>query len=342
MGICAPKQGALPKMADTSSVNPIAGDQAFLREDKRGTHSEAMYAGALSFMRRRYTRDLTGVDVAVMGIPFDSSVSNRPGTRLGPRGIRAASAMIAWSKPWPWPIDPYEALTVIDYGDCALDNGRNERIPEQIRSTAASILSTGSALLSLGGDHFVTYPLLKAHAEKHGKLSVIQFDAHTDTWADEEGRIDHGTMLWHAVREGLVDPARSVQIGIRTHNDDPLGINIIDAREVHRTGPEAVAAKARAIVGNTPVYATFDIDALEPASAPGTGTPVIGGLSPYQAQEIIRGLAGIKVVGMDVVEISPPFDHGEITSLAGATIANDLLCLYAAARSKDFTLSRKQ
>jgi agmatinase len=323
-------------MTETSSVNPIAGDQAFLRQELRGTHSEAMYAGALSFMRRRYTRDLTGVDVAVMGIPFDSSVSNRPGTRLGPRGIRAASAMIAWSKPWPWPVDPYDILTVVDYGDCALDNGRNESIPEQIRSTAASILAGGTALLSLGGDHYVTYPLLKAHAERHGRLSVIQFDAHTDTWADEDGRIDHGTMLWHAVREGLVDPARSVQIGIRTHNDDPLGFNIIDAREVHSTGPEAVAAKARALVGDNSTYVTFDIDALEPASAPGTGTPVIGGLTPWQAQEIIRGLSGINVVGMDVVEVSPPFDHAEITALAGATIANDLLCLYAAPKSADF------
>ena len=328
-------------MAENSSVNPVAGDQAFLRDEYRGTFSEAMYAGALSFMRRRYTRDLTGVDVAVMGIPFDSSVSNRPGTRLGPRGVRAASAMIAWSKPWPWPVDPYEVLSVVDYGDCALDNGRNEGIPETIRTTAAAIIANGTALLTIGGDHFVTGPLLRAHAAKHGKLSVIQFDAHTDTWADEEGRIDHGTFLWHATQEGIVDPQKSVQIGIRTHNDDTLGFNIIDAREVHASTPEQIAAKAKKIVGNNPVYVTFDIDALEPASAPGTGTPVIGGLSPYLAQEIIRKLAGINVIGMDVVEVSPPYDHAEITALAGATIANDLLCLYAANRSKDFAKASK-
>ncbi|MEX0302293.1 MAG: agmatinase, partial [Leisingera sp.] len=198
---------------------------------------------------------------------------------------------------------------------------------------ARDVLATDTALLSIGGDHFITYPLLKAHVEKHGPLSLIQFDAHSDTWADEEGRIDHGTMLWHAIREGLVDPSRSVQVGIRTHNPDPMGMNIIDAIEVHKSGPEAVAEKVRSIVGDHKTYVTFDIDALEPASAPGTGTPVIGGLSPYQAQEIIRGLAGIDVVGMDVVEVAPAYDISEITAIAGATIANDLLCLYAAGKS---------
>ncbi|MBQ4825999.1 agmatinase [Leisingera sp. HS039] len=320
-------------MTETSSVNPVQGDLAFTRSSDRGVIAEASYAGALSFMRRRYTRDLSSADVAVMGVPFDLSVSSRSGTRLGPRAVRSGSSHIAWSKPWPWEADPYEALRVVDYGDCEFDYGYPHKVPGQITQAARDVLASDTALLSIGGDHFITYPLLKAHAEKHGPLSLIQFDAHSDTWADEEGRIDHGTMLWHAIREGLVDPARSVQVGIRTHNPDPMGMNIIDAIEVQKTGPEAVAEKIRAITGDSKTYVTFDIDALEPASAPGTGTPVIGGLSPYQAQEIIRGLAGIDVAGMDVVEVAPAYDISEITAIAAATIANDLLCLYAAGPS---------
>lgn len=320
-------------MTSSSSINPVQGDLAFTRDNDRGVIAEASYAGALSFMRRRYTRDLSSADVVVMGVPFDLATSSRPGTRLGPRAVRAGSSHIAWSKPWPWKIDPYEALRVLDFGDCEFDYGYPHKVPEQVAQAARDILASNTTLLSIGGDHFITYPLLKAHAEKHGPLSLIQFDAHSDTWADEEGRIDHGTMLWHAIREGLVNPSRSVQIGIRTHNPDPMGMNIIDAIEVHKSGPEAVAEKVRSIVGDNKTYVTFDIDALEPGCAPGTGTPVIGGLSTYQAQEIIRGLPGIDVVGMDVVEVSPAYDVAEITAIAGATIANDLLCLYAAGKS---------
>ncbi|MCF8480283.1 MAG: agmatinase [Rhodospirillum sp.] len=322
-------------MAKDSSVNPSTGDQAFTRQSDRGTVAEATYAGALSFMRRRYTRDLSSADVAIMGIPFDLAVSSRPGARQGPRAVRAASSLIAWSKPWPWPEDPFEQLSIVDYGDCQFDYGYPAKVPDEITNAARTVLATDTALLSIGGDHFVTYPLLKAHAEKHGPLSLIHFDAHTDTWADEEGRIDHGTMLWHATREGLVDPTSSVQIGIRTHNPEPLGFTIIDAIDVHRTGPRAVAETIKGIVGRNKAYLTFDIDALEPASAPGTGTPVIGGLSPYQAQEILRNIVGVNLVGMDIVEVAPAYDVGEITALAAATLANDMLCLYAANRARE-------
>ncbi|SEK47768.1 agmatinase [Roseovarius azorensis] len=318
-------------MTDTTSVNPVASDLAFTRRDPRGSISEPSYAGALSFMRRRYTKDLTDADVAVMGVPFDLTVSGRSGARLGPRAVRAASAHIAWSAPWPWAFDPYEKLAVVDYGDCFFDPGYPARIPDAIAEAARTVLATDTALLSVGGDHFITYPLLRAHAEKHGPLSLIQIDAHSDTWQDEPGRIDHGTMLWHAVREGLVAPDRSVQVGIRTHNPDPLGFHVIDAREFHRSGPEAVAARVRQIVGDSQTYLTFDIDALDPSAAPGTGTPVIGGLSTWQAQEFLRGLEGIRLVGMDIVEVAPAYDTAEITALAAATLANDLLCLYAAA-----------
>jgi agmatinase len=318
-------------MTDSTSINPTASDLAFTRPDPRGTVAEPAYAGALSFMRRRYTRDLSGADVAVMGVPFDMSVSGRPGTRLGPRAIRAASSHIAWSAPWPWPFDPFERLSIVDYGDCFFDHGYPTAIPETIAQAARDVLATDTALLTLGGDHFITWPLLKAHAEKHGPLALIQIDAHSDTWEDEPGRIDHGTMLWHAVRDGLVIPQASVQVGIRTHNPDPLGVHVIDAREVHLTGPEAVAAKVRGIVGNRPCYLTFDIDGLDPSAAPGTGTPVIGGLTTFQAQEILRGLEGIALRGMDMVEVAPAYDVSEITALAAATLACDMLALYASA-----------
>lgn len=319
-------------MTDSSSVTPATSDLAFRRSDPRGTVAEPAYGGALSFMRRRYTRDLTGADLAVMGVPFDLAVSGRSGARLGPRAVRAASAHIAWSPPWPWSVDPYEVLSVVDCGDCFFDPGYPAEVPGAITDAARAVLAQGTGLLTLGGDHFVTLPLLRAHAEKFGPLSLVQFDAHSDTWSDKPDRIDHGTMIWHAVREGLVVPDRSVQVGIRTHNPDPLGFQVIDARELHRTGPEAVAARVREIVGDQPTYLTFDIDALDPSCAPGTGTPVIGGLSTWQAQEVLRGLGGICLVGMDMVEVAPAHDVSEITALAAATLANDLVCLFAAGR----------
>jgi agmatinase len=185
-------------------------------------------------------------------------------------------------------------------------------------------------MLTLGGDHFISYPLLKAHAKQHGALSLIHFDAHSDTWPDEEGaRIDHGTMFYHAAREGLVDPARSVQVGLRTSNDDVMGFQVLDAREVHRSSPEQIAERIRARVGDHPVYLTFDIDCLDPAFAPGTGTPVPGGLSSHQAMAIMRGLKEIDFTGMDLVEVSPPYDHAETTSLAATAMMLEYLCIKA-------------
>lgn len=305
------------------------GDHAFTAPSLYGTQVEHTYAGALSFLRRKYTRDLDGVDVAVTGIPFDLATTNRPGTRFGPAGIRAASAHLAWGPPWPWGFDPTERLAIIDYGDCAFDFGRPEGIPDQIESHARTIIGAGVSMLSLGGDHFLTLPLLRAHAERHGPLALIHFDAHSDTWPDEDGRIDHGTMFYHAVREGIIIPERSVQIGIRTHNSDPLGITWLDAGWVHTHGVEAVISQVKRIVADHPAYLTFDIDCLDPGCAPGTGTPVVGGLSTFQAQSIIRGLDHVDLVAMDVVEVAPAYDHAEMTSLAAASLALDYLCLRA-------------
>ncbi len=309
-------------------------DNAFRRKDLYGTNPEITFAGALSFMRRKYSRDLEGVDVAVTGIPFDAATTNRPGTRFGPRGVRAESSLLAWDRPYYWDFDPFDVLAVVDYGDCAFDHGRPAAIPDAIQSHIAGILDKDTATLAIGGDHYVTYPILKAYAERFGPLSLVQFDAHTDTWCadDEEGRVDHGTMFYQAVKGGVVAPERSVQVGIRTVQDDPLGVNIIDAPQVHRQGPEKTFEMIREVVGENPVYITFDIDCLDPSHAPGTGTPVIGGLMPYQVQTILRGLSGIRLVGMDVVEVSPPYDVSGVTALAGATIAYDLLAVYASSR----------
>lgn len=305
-------------------------DHAMMRESLYGTTSEATYGGILSFMRRKYTRDLTGVDVVVTGIPFDTATTNRPGTRFGPRSIRAASNNMAWERPYGTTFDPYDKLAVIDYGDCNFDFGRPETVPDSIEKHAHDIISEGPALLSLGGDHFIAYPLLKAHVKKHGApLSLLHFDAHSDTWPDEEGRVDHGTMFWHAAQEGVVDPKHSVQIGLRTTNDDTLGFNVLDAPWVHANGIEAVIKETRKHLGNNPVYLSFDIDCLDPSYAPGTGTPVCGGLTSHQAMSIIRGLYGINLVGMDIVEVAPAYDVGEITSLAGAALAWEMINLYA-------------
>lgn len=309
-------------------------DRAFTAPSLHGMGSEITYAGALSYMRRKYTRDLTGVDVAVWGVPLDTATTNRPGARFGPAGIRAASACTAWGKPWPWGFDPFEKLAVIDYGDCTFDHGRPEATPAAITAQAKAIIEKGVSLLTLGGDHYITLPLLRAHHQVMGPLSLVHFDAHSDTWHDdpEPGqppRIDHGTMFFHAAREGLVDPAHSIQIGMRTHNDETHGFTVRDAEWVHSHGIAATIAEIERVVGNRRAYLTFDIDCLDPAFAPGTGTPVCGGLSTQQAQAILRGLRGIDFVAMDLVEVAPPYDVSQITALAGAHLTMDYLCLRA-------------
>lgn len=311
-------------------MDKYENDYAITRKDLKGTTPEPTYGGVTSFMRRKYTKDLDGVDVAVMGVPFDTATTNRSGTRFGPRAIRAASSIMAWEKPYGMEFDPFDKLAVADVGDAFFDFGRPERVPEEIEKAAADIVSQGCGLLSLGGDHFVTYPLLKAHIAAHGgPISLLHFDAHSDTWEDEDNRIDHGTMFWWATKQGMVNPATSVQVGLRTENPDTLGFNIIDAPRVHEQSTAETVAQIRDYLGDAPVYVTFDIDCLDPSYAPGTGTPVCGGLSTHQAMSILRGLQGINVIGMDVVEVAPQYDVGDITSLAAASIAMEMLYLYA-------------
>ncbi len=312
------------------TMDKISGDHALYRDSLYGTTPEATYAGAVSFMRRKYTRDLKGVDLVVTGVPLDTATTNRPGARFGPRAIRAASTIMAWERPYGMEFDPFDKLAVVDYGDCLFDFGKPESVPAAIEKHASAIIEQGPGLLTLGGDHFVAYPLLQAHAKKFGApISLLHFDAHSDTWADEDGRIDHGTMFYHAAKEGIIDPGTSVQIGLRTQNPDTMGFNILDGPWVQENGVDAVISETRKIIGDRPVYLTFDIDCLDPSFAPGTGTPVCGGLSSYQAMSIIRGLRGINLIGMDLVEVAPAYDVGEITALAAAHLAMEMICVYA-------------
>lgn len=305
-------------------------DLSFTRERGSGGLTEPTYSGALSFARRRYSKELDNVDVAVVGIPYDLATTSRPGARLGPRAVREASAMVAWDRVHEWEFDPFDRLSVIDYGDVFFDPGVPQRVPEQIEQQFRDIHSKGVKTLMLGGDHFVTYPVLKSIASFYDEpLSLVHFDAHSDTWAEDTKTINHGTMFYHAAKEGLIDPSRSIQLGLRTYNDDNHGFNIFTAEAVNSLGVEHIVQEIITLTNGRPVYLTFDIDCLDPSMAPGTGTPVIGGLTTMQAQQIVRGLRGINLVAADVVEVAPQYDVSQITSLAAATLAMNLVGLFA-------------
>lgn len=310
-------------------LRPRETDTAVFGKDILGGSHEPLYCGVLSFMRRRITRDLNGVDAAVWGIPFDAAVSNRPGARFGPQGVRRASAILEGDPQYPFHADPFETLAVVDYGDCSLDYGRHFDVPYQIEGQASEVIAAGATLLSIGGDHYVTWPLLKAHARRYGPMALVQFDAHQDTWFDEDARIDHGSFVARAVREGIILPERSIQVGIRTHAPDTCGLEIVYGEEVESLGVSGVIDRIKRRVGDAKTYVTFDIDCLDPAYAPGTGTPVAGGLSSREALMILRRLGFLDIVGADVVEVAPAYDHADITSIAGATVMQHYLGLLA-------------
>lgn len=304
-------------------------DVAITRDDPRGLAFENVFSGVPSFLRRKLTKSLDGADIAITGIPFDQSVTHRPGARFGPRALREASTTLAGDPPYGWGFSPLEHFSVVDAGDMAFDYAKVAEIPRLIQAHASRIIDTAGACLTLGGDHSITLPLLRAHAAKHGPLALLQFDAHSDTWIDDDpARVDHGTIIYKAVKEGLIDPAHSVQVGIRVQNEPTLGIQRIDARTVHAEGPETVAHMVRDRLGSAPTYLTFDIDAFDPSCAPGTGTPVWEGLTSAEVAPMLRALAGINLVGMDVVEVSPPFDHANMTAIMGAHVAYELICLW--------------
>ncbi|MDB5594671.1 MAG: agmatinase [Hyphomicrobiales bacterium] len=305
-------------MADMAT-NKTAIDNAFTGPLGGGSH-EPTFSGAPSFMRRRFTKDLSVADVAVWGIPFDAATSNRPGARFGPAAIRRASAIFDGDPQYPSRIDPFAVLAMVDCGDCLIEYERPQAAAESIEAQARQIIDSDVHLISLGGDHFVTLPLLRAHAERHGPLALVQFDAHQDTWDDDGSKLSHGTFVTRAVAEGLIDPGRSIQIGIRSIAPSDRGLEVLDAELCQALGASGVAARVKARVGPGPVYLTFDIDALDPAFAPGTGTPVAGGMSSSDALLCLWQLADLAWVGMDVVEVCPVYDHSEITSIAAATV----------------------
>jgi len=279
-------------------------DTAFTRDETRGLSFELTFGGAVSFLRRKYTKDLTDVDIAVIGVPFDQAVTNRPGARLGPRQIREASTLQAPDPPYGWPFDPLSELSIVDYGDLAFDYADFSSFPGMLTRHISTMFNADVSSVCLGGDHYISYPILKAYAQKFGPMSLIQFDAHTDTWVDDNAsRMDHGTMFYKAIKDGLIDPQRSVQVGIRTINPDTLGVKILDARWVHENGPHLTVERIRETIGDCPAYLSFDIESLDPAFAPGTGTPVWGGLASWQVAAILRDLAGINLKGGDVVEV---------------------------------------
>ena len=270
--------------------------------------------------------------ICVAGIPFDLGTSNRPGARFGPSAIRQASRMLVdGDHPASWA--EMEALDLADIGDFRIAHG-------DIQGTLAAIEAQATLLehlVALGGDHTITLALLRALARRKGALGLVHFDGHVDTWPESFGlTFGHGSPFYHAIEEGLIDPHRTIQIGIRSPMHRNIfdwtvgkGVTIVSAEDVHESGPQAVAERIRAVVGDASAYLSFDVDALDPAFAPGTGTPEVGGLATWQARAILRRLAGLGFAGMDVVEVSPPYDVAEITALAAATVAWDYIALLA-------------
>ncbi len=304
-------------------------DHAITARSLTDAATDPTHAGILSFMRRRYTKTLKNVDAVVWGIPFDAATSNRPGARFGPQAIRRASAIFDNDPQYPFERDLFAHMATIDYGDCLLDFGNHSKTPATIEREAMKILKSGAFLLTLGGDHFVTLPLLRAHAAIHGPLALVQFDAHQDTWADEKGRIDHGSFVGRAVREGLIDATGSIQLGIRSHAPDDCGIRILYGYDIEEMTAADIADVILHHVGDRAAYLTFDIDCLDPAYAPGTGTPVSGGPSSGKILSVLRKLGALRIKGADVVEVAPAYDHADITAIAGATIAMYMLGLHA-------------
>ncbi len=310
-----------------------------MRSEQRDSSKSPRFAQPATFMRLPHVSDPSGVDVAIIGVPFDSGTSYRSGARLGPREIRAQSSLI---RPYSFfqKVSPFETLRVVDAGDLDVPPaGSIEGAYAVIETGVRRIVDADAVPMIVGGDHSISLPCLRAVAAKHGPLSLIQFDAHIDTWGDYfGGRYFHGSPFRRAIEEGLLREGGYVQVGIRGpmygEEEDfafqnAHAVTMIDIGEVKSAGIPATIDRIRAAVQG-PVYVTFDIDSVDPAYAPATGTPEVGGLTCYEAQELLRGLAGLNLVGCDLVEVAPPFDGpGQITSLLAANLMFELLCVIA-------------
>jgi agmatinase len=291
-------------------------------------------------MRAPHVTDLSGVDAAVYGIPFDTATSYRTGARFGPEAIRSASALIRPYHPVHG-VNVAESLSIVDYGDVPVSPGATERTYGQIEEALAPIVDAGVFPVALGGDHSITLPELRALAKRHGPLALVQLDAHADTWEQYFGqKYFHGTTFKRAVEEGLLEPAASVQAGMRGPVYDAedlagarkLGFTVVESDDLRGLGPMGYATMVREVVGERPVFLSFDIDFLDPAFAPATGTPEVAGFSTAEAVAFLRSLRGINLVAADVVEVAPAYDGpGQPTALAAANVVFELLALKALA-----------
>ena len=295
------------------------------------------FAGPDTFARLPRLQDVGRADVALLGIPFDAGVSYRPGARFGPAAVRAGSKLL---RPYHPALDvtPWAGQQVADAGDLAVNPFDIGEAIGQIESGANAALGSAGRLIALGGDHTVALPLLRATAARHGPVALIHFDAHLDTWDTYFGApYTHGTPFRRAVEEGLLALDSSAHVGVRgplyssadLTDDAGLGFATVSTAEVARRGVDEAVARIRERAGRRPVYLSVDIDVLDPAHAPGTGTPEPGGLTSRELQFILRGLDGLHLVGADVVEVSPPYDHAELTALAAANVAYEMLSLFA-------------
>jgi agmatinase len=298
------------------------------------------FAGIRTFMRAPHVTDLAGVDAAVYGIPFDTATTFRTGPRFGPEAIRSASALIRPYHP-AHEVNVVEALSIVDYGDLPVSPGDTARTYGQIQEALAPIVDAGVFPAAMGGDHSITLAELRVLAAKHGPLALVQLDAHADTWDEYFGqRYFHGTTFKRAAEEGLIEPSASVQAGMRgsvyasgdLQGARELGFTVLTSDELRAIGPQAYGELVRTRVGSKPVFLSFDVDFLDPAFAPGTGTPEIAGFSTAEAVALLRALRGIALAGCDVVEVSPSYDGpGQQTALAAANVLWELLALRALA-----------
>ena len=294
-----------------------------------------------TFMRCPLADDPRQVDIALIGVPYDGGVTNRPGARHGPREIRNSSTLMRTIH-HVTRFNPFEACRVADLGDVRFSSMFDPVIvAEEIESFFQEIIDAGAIPLSAGGDHSISYPILKALG-RFEPVGLIHIDAHTDTWGPLQGcKFHHGAPFRLAVEDGVLDPKRTIQIGIRGAQNitdgwdfsQQSGMRVIFMEEFTEIGVSAVVEEARRIVGDGPTYISFDVDALDPVYAPGTGTPEIGGITTIEAQALLRGLSRLDLIGGDVVEVSPPFDPSGNTALVGATLMFEILCLLAESAS---------
>ena len=303
------------------------------------------YAGVATLLRRPLASDPSGVDIALIGVPYDGATENRPGARHGPREVRNMSSFTR-SIHHVTHVNPYEVCNIADLGDVNFSNPFElQQCFADITDFYRKIFEAGAMPLSVGGDHSISFPILRAVAAER-PVGMVHIDAHTDTSDHEFGhKFTHGTPFRRALEEGLLDPKRTIQIGIRGaqnseeswRGSEDAGIRVMYMEEFTSIGVEATLDEVRHVVGRGPTYISFDIDSIDPAFAPGTGTPEIGGMTTIQAQALIRGLAGLNLIGGDMVEVSPPFDPSGNTAIVGATILYEIACVMAdvVAREKE-------